>query len=174
MVLLLVHIYWSFHCCSVCFSSIFPGLPFGLSCFSFFPPCAPYVSVRDHTMDKGFSVVHFWTVQFIVGSLSVIIVVIYELIQSFGNVTNGVKALRQGVRGDFRQILGQGAHTHMHGSCATDKQEREERLHFLFRQSKLTLIRCPPSLSSWCAQTLLKYQNMIKFSLGFQGRQSWI
>ena len=28
--------------------------------------------------------------------------------------------------------------------------------------------RCPQSLSSWCAQTLLKYQHMIEFSLKFE------
>ena len=69
--------------------------------------------------------------------------------------------------------------THMHKSCATgrnvaatDKQEREELFHFPFRRSKSKLIRCPPSLSSWCAQTLLQFKNVIRFSFGFQGRLS--
>ena len=81
--------------------------------------------------------------------------------------------------GDLRQILCQKlGHTctgfvPQAGTTET-KQEMEERFHFLFRPSTSTLKRCPPSLSSWCAHTLLKCQNMIEFSFGFQGRQSRI
>ena len=55
------------------------------------------LSVRDYTMDKVICSLKiiFEQSSLLLDHCRVIIVVIYELIQSFGNVTNGVKALKQ-------------------------------------------------------------------------------